>query len=111
MDLNQMLEQAQQLQKDMEEAQKRLETEEMEVSSGGGAVVFKITGSSEFKSVKISESLLKAGKDAVEQAVLTAARDAVSKAKKKHESEMKHITAGLSLPSMDELDAGPGLKV
>ena len=104
MDMNKMLEQAQKLQQDMENAQKRLESEEVEVSSGGGAVVIKITGSSEFKSVKINEELYKEGKVAVEQAVLAALQEAIKAAKNKHEDAMKHLTSGLDLPGLDDLE-------
>lgn len=105
-----MLKQAQKLQEDMENAQKKLESSEMEVSAAGGAVKAKISGLTEFKSFKISKELLAEGHHAVEIAVLAAANEAVAAAKKKHEEAMRFITAGLDLPDMSDLDLDLGLE-
>lgn len=109
MDLDNMLKQAQKLQEDMEAIQKKLEEEVIEVS--GDRVKIYITGSNEFKSVEIDETLIKEGKDALETAVLAACQKAVKAAREQHEKAMKDITSGLELPSLDEIqdlgDSGP----
>lgn len=101
MDLQNMLKQAQKLQKDMEDAQNRLETEEEKVSIDGCEC--SITGSTELKSLKISEDLYKKGAAAIEKAALNALKEAISKSKKKHEEAMKKITSGLELPDLGNL--------
>lgn len=98
--MNDILKQAQKMQKDMEDAQKQLESNEIEVSSGGGAVVFKITGSTKFTGVTLSEELLKEDKATVEQMILEGAKEAVKAAKKAHEEVMLKITEGLKLPDI-----------
>lgn len=95
-----MLKQAQKLQEDMEASQKRLETEIIKVTSAGGAVTFAITGSQKFQECLLDPELLKQDKATIEEAILTAAREAVDTAKKLHEEEMKKITSGLNLPGM-----------
>jgi hypothetical protein len=104
MNMNEMLKQAQKLQEDMENAQKELENASVEVSSAGGAVKVNISGSSQFKSFEISEDIYNEGREAIQDAVLVAAQEAIKAARKKHEEVMKNITAGLKLPNMDELD-------
>lgn len=116
MDLDAILKQAQKLQEDMEDIQNKIKKAEAKVSSGGGAVTASITGATEFKSIKISEELLKEPKEVIEQTLLIACNEAVQRAQEIHQEYMKKITEQLELPNVDELknlaagaagDAGP----
>ena len=112
MDLDAMLKQAQKLQEDMEAVQKKLESEEVKVSVGGGAVEISITGSTKFKSFKISDELHKGNKEDLEKTVLSALEEAITKSREKHEESMKDITKSLELPDLGEIenlmkDSGP----
>lgn len=100
--MNEMLKQAQKLQKDMEEAQHALETEEIKVSSGGGAVNIKITGSSKFTSIKLSDELIKSDKETLESTLLAAVQEAVQASRKKHEEQMRKITSSLNFPGLGD---------
>lgn len=104
--MNDILKQAQKMQKDMEEAQKKLESNEISVSGGGGAVVIKVTGSTKFTDLKLSDELLGEDKATVEQTILSAIQEAVAAAKKEHEQVMLKITEGLKLPDMSGM---PGM--
>lgn len=53
-----MMEKLQRLQSDMQSKQEELDAKEYDVSSGGGAVTIKITGTKEIKSVKIDPSVV-----------------------------------------------------
>lgn len=56
--INNLMKQAQKLQRDMEQAQKELETKEFEASVGGGAVLVKVNGKKEVLSINIKEEVV-----------------------------------------------------
>ena len=86
------------MQKKIEGLQAELAEKTIEVSSGGGAVVVKINGQSEFQSIKIAPELLKEEASLVEDTLLQALQEASSKAKTYNEEEMAKATQGLNLP-------------
>ena len=53
MDFNKMLEQVQQMQAQMQQAQEELKNETVEASAGGGMVTVTATGSGEIKEIRI----------------------------------------------------------
>ena len=95
-----MLKQAQKMQKKIESVQKDLSDLEIEVSSGGGAVVIKVNGQGEFKSLKIDPELMKEEAGLVEDTLLQAIQEAAAKAKAVNEEEMSKATQGFSLPGL-----------
>ncbi|MFZ5495246.1 MAG: YbaB/EbfC family nucleoid-associated protein [Verrucomicrobiota bacterium] len=95
-----LLKQAQKMQRQMEEMQKSLETRELEVSSGGGAVRVKINGAGKFLALKLDPEFLKEAPGLVEETVLRAVQEAAAKAKALGESEMQRISAGFQMPGM-----------
>jgi DNA-binding YbaB/EbfC family protein len=95
-----LLKQAQKMQRQMEEMQKSLETRELDISSGGGAVQVKINGSGRFLALKLDPEFLKEDARLVEETVLNAVQEAATKAKALGESEMQRISAGFQMPGM-----------
>jgi hypothetical protein len=95
-----LLKQAQKMQRQMEEMQKSLETRELDISSGGGAVQVKINGSGRFLALKLDPEFLKEDARLVEETVLNAVQEAAAKAKALSESEMQRISAGFQMPGM-----------
>jgi nucleoid-associated protein EbfC len=95
-----LLKQAKKMQSKIEEMQKSLETRELDISSGGGAVQVRITGSGKFVSLKLDPEFLKEDAKLVEETVLNAVREAATKAKELNDSEMQRISAGMQLPGM-----------
>ncbi len=93
-----MLKQAQKIQRQIAEAQAALAAREIEVSSGGGAVLIKINGAGDFLSLKLDPEFLKEDATLVSEAVLGAVRDAAARAKALNEAEMRNATAGFSMP-------------
>ena len=103
-DFNNMLKQAQELQKKMADAQKKVEELEAEGTSGGGLVKVKINGKNVITSVSIDESLIsKDEKEILEDLVVAALNDARENVQKKISEEMSKLTGGLKLP--------PGMKL
>ena len=99
-----MLKQAQELQKKMADAQKKVEELEAEGTSGGGLVKVKINGKNIATSINIDESLiLKDETEILEDLILAALNDARENVQKKIAEEMSSLTGGLKLP--------PGMKL
>ncbi|MFA5257859.1 MAG: YbaB/EbfC family nucleoid-associated protein [Opitutales bacterium] len=95
-----LLKQAQKMQKRMEVLNQELSHKEIEVSSGGGAVVVKMTLQQELKSIKIDPEFLKEEAAIVEDTISEAVRSALSQSKQQSQQAMNDITAGLSLPGL-----------
>ena len=103
-DFNNMLKQAQELQKKMADAQKKVEELEAEGTSGGGLVKVKINGKNVTTSLSIDESLIsKDEKEILEDLIVAALNDARENVQKKISEEMNSLTGGLKLP--------PGMKL
>ena len=103
-DFNNMLKQAQELQKKMADAQKKVEELEAEGTSGGGLVKVKINGKNITMSINIDDSLiLKDEKEILEDLIVAALNDARENVQKKIAEEMNSLTGGLKLP--------PGMKL
>ena len=97
--INNMMKQAQELQKKMSEAQKKVEELEAEGTSGGGLIKITLDGKNLVKSVSIDESLI--SKDEVEileDLIVAAFNDGKEKIQRKIADEMSSVTGGLFLP-------------
>ncbi len=95
-----LLKQAKKMQQKIEEMQKSLETREIDVSSGGGAVQIKINGAGKFLAVKLDPEFLKEDTQVVEETLLNAVREAATKAKELNDSEMQRISSAFQVPGM-----------
>lgn len=99
--MNEMLRQAQIMQRKMTEAQEALKSKEVEASSGGGMVTVRVTGSQEVVAVTIEPSVMESGDvEMLQDLVMTAANEAIKKSKEMQEDAMKGVTGGLSIPGM-----------
>ena len=95
-----LLKQAKKMQQKIEEMQKALETREIDVSSGGGAVQIKINGAGKFLALTLDPEFLKEDRKLVEETVLNAVQEAAQKAKERNDSEMQRISAAFQMPGM-----------
>ena len=101
---NNMIKQAQDLQKKMAEAQEKVETLEAEGISGGGIVKIVINGKNNVTSVNIDETAIdKNEKEILEDLIVAAFNDARDKIQRKIADEMSSLTGGIKLP--------PGMKL
>ncbi len=79
--------------------QEDLATEEVEGSAGGGLVRIKVNGSQEVLSVKIAPSVVNPEEvDVLEDLVMVAIKDAMSRAQEIGVKRMSQLTGGLGLP-------------
>lgn len=99
--INNLMKQAQKLQKDMEQAQKDLESKEFEASVGGGAVVVKANGKKEILSINIKEEVVDPDDvEMLEDLVLSAVNEVLKKAEEETANKMGKLTGGLNIPGM-----------
>ena len=99
--MNNLMKQAQKLQRDMEQAQKELETKEFESSVGGGAVVVKVNGKKEVLAINIKEEVVDPDDvEMLEDLVLSAVNEALKKADEETSNKMGKLTGGLNIPGM-----------
>ena len=95
-----LLKQAQKMQKQIESMQSSLETQVIDVSSGGGAVQIKINGAGKFQAITLDAEFLKEDKKLVEETLLHAVQEAAQKAKEKNDAVMQRISSAFQMPGM-----------
>ncbi|BCS87275.1 YbaB/EbfC family nucleoid-associated protein [Pseudodesulfovibrio sediminis] len=99
--MNEMVRQAQIMQRKMTEAQDALKEQTVEASSGGGMVTVKVTGQQEVVDVVIEASVMEAGDvEMLQDLIMTATNEALKKSKDMMEEAMKGVTGGMSIPGM-----------
>jgi len=99
--MNNMIKQAQKMQQNMLKMQEEIEKEEFEASAGGGAVTVKMSGKKELLSVSIKpEAADPDDVEMLEDLILTAVNDVLSKVDAANTSKMSSITGGLNIPGM-----------
>ena len=95
------MQQAQQMQANMERVQKELEEKEVEAASGGGAVKVVATGGKKIKEIKISAQAVDEDDiEMLEDLVLAAVNEAITKADELASAEMAKVTGGMGLGNM-----------
>jgi DNA-binding YbaB/EbfC family protein len=99
LDLNKIMEMAQNAQAELQKAQDNLDNVEVEGASGGGLVRIRASAKGRIISVSIDDSLMQASEKAMlEDLVAAALNDARGKADQAAAAEMQKMSAGLPLP-------------
>ena len=94
-DMSSIMQQAQKVQSKMESIQKELENLEVEGNSGGGMVSVKANGKQEILSIKIEPEVISEDIEMLEDLVLAAVNQALSRAQKEAAEQMQKATGGL----------------
>lgn len=99
--MNNLLKQAQMMQKKMQDMQEELEKKEFTATSGGGVVEAVANGKKELLSIKIKpEAVDPDDVEMLEDLILSAVNEAFKKAEAETAEEMKKITGGINMPGM-----------
>lgn len=98
-DLSKLMKQAQQLQADMENAQKELETVRIRGTAGGDMAMVTLNGKYHCLDVKLSSALLKETSDVVEDTIKAAMNDAARKVERESRGRMAKLASSLNLPA------------
>jgi DNA-binding YbaB/EbfC family protein len=96
--LSDLMQQAQKMQADMQQAQEELANTEVKGEAGAGLVSVFMTGRYDVKRVAIDPSVLNEDKEVLEDLLAAAVNDAVRKVEKRNQEAMSGLAAGLNLP-------------
>ena len=96
--MNNLMKQAQRMQKQMEQTQAELEEKEYESSAGGGVVKVKINGQKEITSITIDQEVVDPDDvEMLQDLVVAAVNEAMRKAEAEANANMSKLTGGLNL--------------
>ena len=96
-----MMQQAQKLQQKLVIAQEELAGITLKVSSGGGSVTVTINGQQKIQSIKISPEVIDPREvEMLEDLVLTAVREAITKSQETAAKHLGGLTGGLNIPGL-----------
>ena len=96
-----MLRQAQKLQAKLAKAQEELDNVTVEVGSGGGAITIVMSGRQQVRSVKISPEVVdREDVELLEDLVLTAISEAITKSQEAAAQQLGELTGGLKIPGI-----------
>ena len=95
--MNNLMKQAQRMQRQMEESQKELEAKEVTATAGGGAVDVKVNGSKEILGIKLDPEIVDPEDvETLQDAIVAAINEAMKKADDASAELMGKMTGGLS---------------
>ena len=96
--MNNLMKQAQRMQRQMEESQKELEEKEFTVKAGGGVVEVTVTGKKEVTKVRLDkEAVDPDDTEMLEDLIMAAANEALRLAEEASAEAMSKMTGGMSL--------------
>jgi len=107
--IQQMMKQAQQMQKKMEETQNELRGIEISAESGGGVVKVVFNGKNEFQSIKIKPEAINPDNpetvdadtvEMLEDLITSALKEANKRVSETTEAKMNSITGGMNIPGL-----------
>lgn len=101
MDINKLMQQAQQMQKRMAEMQEELKDKTVQAESGGGMVKVVFNGRQELVSLSIDPSVVNADEvDFLEDLLMAALQEGHKKAGQLAQDEMQGLTGGMPFPGL-----------
>lgn len=94
--MNNLMKQAQRMQRQMEESQKELETKEYTAAAGGGAVEITVSGKKEITKVKLSQEVVDPDDvEMLEDLIMAAANQALRQMEEETTAAMAKLTGGM----------------
>ena len=96
--MNNLMKQAQKMQRQMEESQKALEEKEYTAAAGGGAVEVTVSGKKELTKVKIDPDAVDPDDvEMLEDLIMAATNEALRKVEEEAAAAMSKLTGGMGL--------------
>ncbi len=97
--MNNLMKQAQRMQRQMEESQKEMETKEFSATSGGGAVEVFVTGKREVTKINLKEEVVDPEDiEMLQDLIIAAVNEALRKVDEESQNSMSKLTGGMGLP-------------
>lgn len=98
MNMQQIMRQAQKMQKKMEELQEQAANEVVEVTSGGGMVKVKMNGKQELLSIELEKEIIDPeDPEMLQDLIVAAVNEAVKKTQALMQDRMSELTGGMGL--------------
>ena len=102
MGLNDIMRQAQQMQKKMADLQEEMAKMTVEATAGGGMVTVKANGGMQITEIHIDPTVVDPNEvSMLQDLVLAATNEALKKAREMKENEISKLTGGMKIPGMD----------
>ena len=98
MNIQGLLKQAQQMQRDMSKVENELKEKQYEKTIGGGIVKAVVSGEMKLIELQLDDDLLKEDKVEIQAMIMTAVNEALAEATADKENTMNELTAGIKLP-------------
>lgn len=99
MDMNMLMRQAQNMQRQLEKKKKEVEEKEFVVTSNGGAITVTIMGNKKVNKIEIDEDLLD-DKDMLQDLLTVAMNEAIKKVDDEMNKVMNEAAGGMRMPGM-----------
>lgn len=97
--MNNLMKQAQKMQRQMEKTQAELEEKEVTATAGGGVVEVVISGKRELKSITIDPEVVDSDDvETLEDLVMAAVNEGLRQAEELANKEMAKVTGGMGMP-------------
>ncbi len=97
--MNNLMKQAQRMQRQMEEGQKELESKEFSATVGGGAVTVTVSGKREVLRVSLGEEVVDPDDiEMLQDLIVAATNEALRQVEEAYAGQMSKMTGGLNLP-------------
>ena len=94
--MNNLMKQAQKMQRQMEEASKALEEEELTATAGGGVVEVTVSGKKEITKIRLSEEVVDPDDiETLEDLIMAATNEALRQMDEMEQTQMSKITGGM----------------
>jgi len=101
MDMNEIMRQAQQMQKKMSQVQNELAGRTVTASVGGGMVSVTLNGKNELLSVQIDREVINPeDREMLQDLIVSAVNEGLKKAQDMAQAEMRKITGGINIPGI-----------
>lgn len=101
MNMQQIMRQAQKMQKKMEEAQAEAASQVVEASAGGGMVSVKVNGKQELLEIVIEKDVVNPDDvEMLQDLIVAAVNEGMKKAQQLMQDKLQGITGGLNIPGM-----------
>ena len=98
--MNQILQQAQAMQKKMAKIQEELATKEVTGSAGGNMVTVTVNGKQEIMSVKIDPSVVGDDLEMLQDLITAAVNDGMNRSREMASEAMSAVTGGMNIPGL-----------
>lgn len=99
--MNDLVRQAQMMQKKMAKMQEELNSKIVEATAGGGMVTVKANGAQEIMEIRIEKDVVDPEDvEMLQDLILAAVNDALKRAKDMVQAEMSQLTGGMKIPGL-----------